>query len=71
MKCRRCFGTNINFQTTSYTKTKSRSFLWNLLMIFLTGGFWLLWMLIRKRKETVVTQTWAICQSCGHRWRVR
>ena len=71
MRCRRCFKTNVGVQTTTYTKTESRSFLWNLLMVLLTGGFWILWMLIRKKKERVIRETWATCQSCGHRWKVR
>ena len=33
-------------------------------------GIWLIWMLIRKRKEKQVVETWATCQSCGKRWKV-
>lgn len=71
MKCKKCESTNVNVQTNSFTKTKSRSFLWNLLMVCLTGGIWLLWMLIRKRKEKVIAETWATCQDCGHRWKIK
>lgn len=70
MKCVKCESEKVNIETTSYTRSKKRSFLWNLLMIFLTGGLWLLWMLVRARKEKVVTETWATCQDCGHRWKI-
>ena len=71
MICNKCESTNISVQTSSYTKTKSRSFLWNLLMIICTGCLWLLWMLIRKKKEKVITETWATCQTCGHKWKIK
>lgn len=60
MICPKCSSTNVHIETVQ----KKRSFLWNLLMIFLTGGFWLLWMLIRGRKTRKV----CICQDCGKSW---
>lgn len=70
MNCLKCGSNNVSVQTNSYVKSKRRSFLWNLFMFCCTGGFWLLWMLIRKRKEKVVTETWATCQTCGNRWKI-
>lgn len=42
-----------------------------LIMTLCTGGIWLLWMLVRRRKEKKITETWATCQDCGKRWKVR
>lgn len=69
MKCPKCKSEHITFSANTVVKTKSRSFLWNLFMIFITCGFWLIWMLIRKRKEKVVTIKTAICQDCGFSWK--
>lgn len=71
MKCSKCGSENVAVNTSTRTVTKSRSFLWNLLWILLTGGLWIIWMLIRKRKEKHITETWATCQSCGNRWKVK
>ena len=65
MKCKKCGGNNITYSVNTYTKTKSRSFLWNLFMLCFTGGFWLLWMLVRKKKEKIINKKVAICQNCG------
>lgn len=70
MRCKKCNSENVSVQTTTYTKTKSRSLLWNLLMLILTGGLWLIWMLIRKKKEKVINKTYAVCQDCGYKWEV-
>ena len=70
MKCSKCGSENVVVNTSTMMVSKSRSLLWNLLLIICTGGIWLLWMLIRKRKEKQVVETWATCQSCGKRWKV-
>ena len=57
--------------TNTVVLSKSRSFLWNLIMTVLTLGLWLIWMIVRKRKEKKVTETWATCQSCGKRWKIK
>lgn len=71
MRCPKCGGENIVVNTNTVVVSKSRSFLWNLIMTLCTGGIWLLWMLVRKRKEKTITETWATCQDCGKRWKVR
>lgn len=71
MECKKCGSNNVKIDTSSFAKSKRRSFLWNLFMIFCTGGLWLLWMMLRKRKEKIVTQTWATCQDCGNRWEIK
>lgn len=71
MRCPKCGGENVVVNTNTVIVTKSRSFLWNLFMIIITLGWWLVWMLVRKRKEKTITETWATCQDCGKRWKVR
>lgn len=70
MTCPKCKSSNVSVQTNTYMKSKSRSCLWNLLLITCTCGLWILWMLIRKRKEKKVTETHATCQDCGYSWKV-
>lgn len=70
MKCPKCNCDNVKIDTNSTVITQSRSFIWNLFMIFCTAGFWVLWMLIRKKKTTVVSYTICTCQNCGHNWRL-
>lgn len=71
MKCPKCGSEDVAVTTNTVVVSKSRSFLWNLLLIICTCGLWLIWMLVRKRKEKMVTETWATCQHCGKRWRVK
>ncbi len=70
MKCKKCGGENVKVDSSTYTVSQNRSFIWNLLLTILTGGLWLLWMLIRKRKEKVVTTKTAVCQDCGKSWKL-
>lgn len=70
MICRKCKSENVLINTNSMVVSQSRSFIWNFLMFFLTGGLWILWMLIRARKEKHVVETWATCQNCGNRWKL-
>jgi len=70
MICRKCKSRNVSVSASTFAKSQSRSCLWNLLWIVLTGGLWIIWMLIRKRKERIVTVKTAVCGDCGHSWRV-
>lgn len=70
MQCGRCSGSMVQLNTSVINKSESRSFLWNFVMICITGGLWLLWMLVRKRSEREVRVTTATCQSCGSSWNV-
>jgi len=67
--CPKCGSDNVTVSVNTYVKSKRRSFLWNLFMIVVTAGFWLLWMLIRRRKEKVVTQKTAVCGNCAYSWK--
>lgn len=71
MKCPKCGCENVSVNTSTYVKSKSRSLIWNLLMTMCTFGIWLIWMLVRKKKEEVVTETTATCQQCGYAWKIR
>lgn len=71
MKCPKCGSENVSVTTNTVVVSKSRSFLWNLIMTIFSWGSWLIWMLVRKRKEEKVTETWATCQSCGKRWKIK
>lgn len=70
MVCNKCGCSNISVAYNTYTQSKSRSFLWNTLMICCTCGLWLIWMLIRKRKEKVIHEKVCICQNCGNSWKI-
>lgn len=70
MTCSKCGGNNVTVNESIYTKSKSRSLIWNLLMIFITGGIWLIWMLVRHRKEKVMHTKMCVCQSCGYSWKI-
>ncbi len=71
MVCPHCNSENVQVNTTTYNKSQSRSFLWNLIMKVITSGLWLIWMLVRKKKEVLVTQTTAVCQNCGYSWKIK
>lgn len=71
MMCPKCQSENVTVQSSTYTKSKSRSCLWNLIMLTCTCGIWLIWMLVRKRKEKVMHETVCTCQSCGYSWKIK
>lgn len=71
MVCPKCKSENVTVQTNAMMESKSRSCLWNFLMIFCTCGIWFLWMLVRRRKEKKVVETHATCQDCGYSWKVK
>lgn len=70
MKCEKCGSDKINFTNQTYTQSKRRSCLWNTFMFCITAGLWLIWMLVRKKKEKVINNTVAVCQNCGNTWKV-
>lgn len=70
MVCPKCKSENVSINVNTYMKSKRRSLLWNILMVCCTAGIWLIWMLVRKRKEKKVTVKMAVCQDCGKSWKV-
>lgn len=77
MKCSKCGSENVmvvSEQTKGKTKVSGTSPLrkfGRFFMIFITCG---LWLLVPKKKVTGKTKykndTVAICQNCGHKWKV-
>lgn len=70
MVCKKCHSENCTVSTNYVVKSKHRSFIWNLFMIFITCGFWLIWMLVRKRKEKVIQIKTVTCNNCGASWEI-
>jgi DNA-directed RNA polymerase subunit RPC12/RpoP len=70
LACPKCGSTNTSVSVNTYAKSKHRSLLWNIFMICITAGIWIIWMIIRKRKEKIVTQKTAVCNNCAHSWKV-
>lgn len=70
MICPKCYSENVNVTANANPEINQRSILFDLFMIFITGGFWIIWMLIRGKKETTTIKTLAVCQNCGYVWEV-
>ena len=73
MVCRKCHSNNILITNEVISKTKYRGcfgwLLWILLAI-ITVGLILIIPIITNSKTKTKNRTIAICQNCGHRWRV-
>lgn len=77
MVCPKCKSENVSIateQVSGKTKSNNMGCLWALCrwtLIICTCG---LWLLVGKRKGTGRTsfknQTVALCQNCGHKWKV-
>jgi len=73
MKCPRCGSDNVTVQAITEVKTKRRGCLGWLLWILLaicTLGLILIIPLITNSKTKSKTHSEAVCQNCGHRWKV-
>jgi DNA-directed RNA polymerase subunit RPC12/RpoP len=73
MKCPRCGSDNVTVQAITEVKTKRRGCLGWLLWIILaicTLGLILIIPLITNSKTKSKTHSEAVCQNCGHRWKV-
>ncbi|HPY96448.1 MAG TPA: hypothetical protein PL063_04495 [Candidatus Cloacimonadota bacterium] len=73
MQCIKCGSENVVMQAITDIKTKHRGcggwLLW-ILLALCTAGIILIIPLITNSKTKSETHTEAICQNCGHRWRV-
>ena len=73
MKCPKCGGTNVSVQiVTDSMRTRNRGCLWTLgrmLLIVCTFGLWLI-IGSSKSKSKMQKHKEAICQTCGHSWKV-
>lgn len=70
MICPKCHGNNVSISESVYTEKKRRSCLWNLFMMAVTWGIWLVWMLIRRNTKTVTAKR-CVCQTCGYSWSMK
>lgn len=73
MVCPKCGSENVSVQAVTHNKTKHRGCLAWMGWIFLaicTVGLILIIPLITNSKNKSKTHTEAVCQNCGHRWKV-
>lgn len=63
--CPRCGSNNIHISVNAYQQKKKRSFLWNLFLVVITGGIWLIWMLVRNNVVDKQEKVY-VCQKCGY-----
>lgn len=73
MTCPKCSSDRVTVQAVTETKTKHRGCLgwagWILLAV-LTVGLILIIPLLTNSKTKSKTRTQAVCQNCGHRWKL-
>lgn len=67
--CPKCHGQNISYQTVTESKKTGciAMMMYILLAITILGLLIVIPLMLRRKTETV---TYAVCQDCGHRWRV-
>lgn len=67
-RCPRCGSTNIQYQAVAEQKKRGclSSLIWVILAICTIGIILLIPLLTKKGSKT---RTYAVCQTCGHRWR--
>ena len=70
MTCPKCKSETITFQTVSEQKSTGclTVILYILLACTILGLLIVIPLMLRKKTETV---TYAVCQNCGHRWKVK
>jgi hypothetical protein len=74
MVCPKCGSEHIAFEVVTETRTKHRGCIgWTIwiLLAICTLGLILIIPLLTNSKTKSKTHTEAICQSCGHRWKVK
>lgn len=67
--CPKCHNENIQYQTVTEQKKTGclMVLIYILLAISCIGWLILIPLLVRKKDQTV---TYAVCQSCGHKWKI-
>jgi hypothetical protein len=73
IRCPKCGSENVSVQAVTDIKTKHRSCLgwcWWLLLAICTLGLILIIPILTNSKTKSKTHTEALCQDCGHRWKV-
>jgi len=68
MTCRKCGGSNVSVQAVAEQKKRGcfMALIWIILAIITLGMIIWIPLLMKKGSKTV---TYAICQSCGNRWK--
>lgn len=78
MKCSKCGSENVNVQLVTKVKNKKHGIIYWLFIgwwlepvmwIFLTLP-WLIIKIFKPKQVTSKTQSKAVCQNCGHTWKV-
>lgn len=69
MTCPKCKGNNVQIQTVSESRKTGclTVILYILLACTILGLLIVIPLLLRRKTETV---TYAVCQDCGHRWKI-
>ena len=69
MECPKCGSTNVSVQAVAEHKKRGcfMSAFWVVLAIFTLGM--VIWIPLLTKKGSK-TKTYAVCQKCGHRWKV-
>lgn len=73
MTCKHCGSSNVSVQVTEKVKTKHRGCLgWSiwLMLAVCTGGLILIIPALTNKKIKSKTESWAVCQDCGKKWKV-
>lgn len=70
MICPKCESHNVNVTADTNTESVNRSILFDVFMVVITCGLWIVWMLFRGSKEKEITKAIAVCQNCGYMWEV-
>jgi len=79
MVCSKCGSNNVNVQAVTRVKSKKHGLLyWMFIGCWLEPIMWLIftlpWLFIKifkPKKVTSKVQKMAICQECGHSWKVK
>lgn len=77
MVCPKCGSENVTMQAVSIVSTKGHGVAW---WLFVSWWIWIVWLfwfipmliikLIRGKKTKTKIKSEAVCQNCGHHWRV-
>ena len=77
MVCKKCGSDSVNIQAVAKSKTKKGLFYWVFVGWWLEPFMWLFltlpWLIIKifkPKKHKTKTVSMAVCQDCGHSWKV-